>query len=204
MVLQDQTKRSMPKKVGRSGIGNRIDGELRTDDFTIMAIDTSIRVQDLGRVVSLFVELLGENQDIAGTKFDTITASLASLNEDVNDAPGDIDHFRIQRFTPKFHRVYPLCRGVRLAKRSLTLCQAFHQAEFYSVSILRGDTPFFLSGVSRSEETREDGRETKDDIGRPSSERSGPPSYYLGISGRSLNARCHRPTRRAINMVMGG
>jgi hypothetical protein len=68
-----------------------------------VAIDAAIGVQDLGRVVALFVEPLGKGQDVAGAKFNAIAASLASLFQYVNDTPGNIDNLRIQRQAPEFH-----------------------------------------------------------------------------------------------------
>jgi hypothetical protein len=84
-------------------VGNRIDGELRTDDFTIVTVDASLGVQHLGGMISFFIILRGEGQDIAGAKLNAITASLASFDEDVNDAPSDIDHRCIQRYAPEIH-----------------------------------------------------------------------------------------------------
>jgi hypothetical protein len=95
-----------------SSIGNRIDGELRTDDFTIVAIDAAVGVQNLGGMISLIVIARGEGQDIAGAKFNAITTALASLFEDVNDAPGDIDNPCIQRYAPEIHGCLSFCTEV--------------------------------------------------------------------------------------------
>jgi hypothetical protein len=56
-----------------------------------MAIDTIFRLFDLGRMIALFIELGGKLKDSFGAELYAIAASLASILEDVNFSPGNLD-----------------------------------------------------------------------------------------------------------------
>jgi hypothetical protein len=80
-----------------------INGELRTDDFAVMTVHALIRLLDRRRVISLAVEPWREVEDRLGAELDAVTAPLAAVFEDVDDAVGDLDLIGIQWNTPKGH-----------------------------------------------------------------------------------------------------
>jgi hypothetical protein len=80
-----------------------INGELGTDDFAVMAVHALVRFFDRWRVISLAVEPGREIEDRLGAELDAVTAPLAAVFEDVDDAMGDLNLLGIQWNTPKGH-----------------------------------------------------------------------------------------------------
>jgi hypothetical protein len=58
-----------------------------------MAVDASVRLEEFGRVVALFVEALGKGQNVPGTEFDTVATSLAPVFDDMDNSFGNLDYF---------------------------------------------------------------------------------------------------------------
>jgi hypothetical protein len=81
----------------------RIDGEIRTDGFTVMAIDTGFGFFHHGGVVPLHIVFGGHLEDIPRAIGDAVTASLTPFFDDVNDSACDLNFIDIQRNAPVFH-----------------------------------------------------------------------------------------------------
>jgi hypothetical protein len=81
-------------------------GELGTDDFAQVAVDTGVLFHNVRIVVSFPVEFRGHGQHGTGTVFHTKTASFALVDDDVNIPVGNFDFVNIQWNTPVGHR-YP-------------------------------------------------------------------------------------------------
>jgi hypothetical protein len=90
--------------VGQGRSFHRINSEVRTNDFAVVAVDAIVRFLDGRRVISLTVEAVGKLQNIPGAISNTIAAPLATLLDNVNDPPRNQDLIRIQRYSPIFHR----------------------------------------------------------------------------------------------------
>ena len=71
-----------------------------------MAVHTVIRFLDGGWVVALFVEPGGKFQHPFGTELKTVSATFTPVFYDVDNAPGNLDLFRVQRNAPKCHRLF--------------------------------------------------------------------------------------------------
>jgi hypothetical protein len=54
-------------------------------------------------MIPLGVEALGGFQNISWAIFDTVSATLASVFNDMDNSPGDNDLFGIEGDAPKFH-----------------------------------------------------------------------------------------------------
>ena len=76
-VLVDSTKI-------RGGF-DRIDGEVRADDLTVVAIDTVVRFLDFRRVVSFDVVLRRKIKDVPRAKGDAVATAFAPFSNDVHD-----------------------------------------------------------------------------------------------------------------------
>jgi hypothetical protein len=85
---------------------NRKDGKFRTNDLAVMAIDAPLRLEEFGRVITLFVVMPGKGQNLAGAELDAISATLAALFENVDRAPGNVNRFRIQWNAPELHQSF--------------------------------------------------------------------------------------------------
>ena len=84
---------------------NRIDGELRTNYFAIMAIYAVFRFFDFRRMVAFLVEPVRKNQDFFGAEFDTISAPFAAIIKDMYDSSRDLNVFHIQWGSPERHGI---------------------------------------------------------------------------------------------------
>jgi hypothetical protein len=82
---------------------NRVDGKLRANDLTIMAVHTVIVLLYPRGMIALLIIFCGKLQDSSGTEFDAIAAALAPVLEDMNLSTRDLKLFRIQRNPPKYH-----------------------------------------------------------------------------------------------------
>ena len=63
-----------------------VNGKLRADDLTVVTVDAFIRLENARRVVTLFIEFRRELKDPFRAELDAVSATLASVLEDVNDA----------------------------------------------------------------------------------------------------------------------
>jgi hypothetical protein len=86
---------------------NGIDGELRTDDFTVMAVHAILRSGQNRGVISFFIEPCGKGENFFGAVFDAVTASFAAFFKDMDNALRHFDVRRIQRNTPEIHSASP-------------------------------------------------------------------------------------------------
>jgi hypothetical protein len=82
---------------------HRIDGELGTDDFAVMAVDALAGFGDHRRVVPLAVETVGKLEDVLGAELDAVAATLAPVVDNVHHSSGDLDILGIERDSPKCH-----------------------------------------------------------------------------------------------------
>ena len=80
-----------------------IDGEIRTDGFTVMAIDTGFRFFHCGRVVSFHIVFGGHLEYIPRAIGDAVPATLTPFFDDVYDPACDLNFIDIQRNAPVFH-----------------------------------------------------------------------------------------------------
>jgi hypothetical protein len=71
-----------------------------------MTVHAIIRFFHGGGVVTLGVELGGKFEDVPGAEFNTISASLAPIFQDVYNTGGNLNFFRIKRNPPKYHRTF--------------------------------------------------------------------------------------------------
>jgi hypothetical protein len=83
---------------------NGKNGKFRTDDFTVVAVNTVLGLDHNRRMISFLVEFSGQFQSLPGAKFDTIPTSFASVFQDENDALSNLYRARIKRNPPEFHR----------------------------------------------------------------------------------------------------
>jgi len=88
-------------KIGRRF--DRIDGEVRADDLTVMAIDTVLRIFDFRWMVSFDVILRRKIKDIPGAKRDAVAAAFAAFRNDVHDPARHLNLFSIKRNSPISH-----------------------------------------------------------------------------------------------------
>jgi hypothetical protein len=78
-----------------------VDGEFGTEQFTESAGQTVLRLYDIGWMVSLEIESIGEFENFTRTELDTIGAALAALVLDVH-RPADLRSIGlIQRTSPE-------------------------------------------------------------------------------------------------------
>jgi hypothetical protein len=82
---------------------HRIDGELRTYDFTIMAINAFMLFFDLRGVIALLIEACGKLEDFLWTEFNAIAAPLATIIKDMHDPPCDLNVIDIKWSSPVCH-----------------------------------------------------------------------------------------------------
>jgi hypothetical protein len=84
---------------------HRENGEFRTEKLAIVAVQTVVGLDHRG-VVPLGIVSLGKFQNFPRTIFDAISATLASIRDDMDFAPSDLNFFRIQWNPPVFHRPF--------------------------------------------------------------------------------------------------
>jgi hypothetical protein len=87
-----------------------INGEIRTNDFTIVTVDAVVRLFHLRGMIPLDIVLRGELEDFARAEGDAIAAALAPLGNNVHDSSRYFDPTRIQRNSPISHRVASLSK----------------------------------------------------------------------------------------------
>mgnify|MGYP007065731568 CR=1 FL=1 len=68
------------------GCFERIDREVRTDDLTVMAVDTVVRFFDFRWVVSFDIIFRGIVKDIARAESNAVTAAFTPFRDDVHDS----------------------------------------------------------------------------------------------------------------------
>jgi len=72
--------------LGRGARFYRKDGEIRADDFTIMAVDALIRFLHRRWMIALGIELGRNFKDIPGAKNDAVAAAFATVGDDVHNS----------------------------------------------------------------------------------------------------------------------
>ena len=129
-------------------IFHRKDGKFRTQQFTIMTIQTVVVLDHWG-MISLLVEFRREHQDLPGAELDTVATSLAAIGNDNHFSPGYRNIRRIQRLTPVFHKTCPVfSASVTVANNhhlSISNKIATEKLQFQDV---KGDTPVVFMMVS--------------------------------------------------------
>ena len=80
-----------------------VDGKLRAHGLAEAAVDAPSLVLDPGRVVSLFVELIGLFQYVVWAELDAVLTALAAVADDIHLADDDFVLLRIQGHTPEVH-----------------------------------------------------------------------------------------------------
>ncbi len=80
-----------------------VDGELRAENFTVMAIRAFIGLDDIRGMIPLHIESRGKFENPRGAEFNTVSASLATIFNDMNDPLRDLYLIRIKRNPPEFH-----------------------------------------------------------------------------------------------------
>ena len=68
-----------------------------------MAVDAFAWFDHRRRMVTLAVEPVGKLQDVLGAEFDTVATPLASIVDDVDLPPGDLDFLGVERDSLKCH-----------------------------------------------------------------------------------------------------
>jgi hypothetical protein len=83
----------------------RVDGEFRADHLAQVAIHALMGLarQGLRRVISLDIEFLGEDEDPVGAEFNAVSASLASICDNMKLPYGDGMFLGIEGQAPEFH-----------------------------------------------------------------------------------------------------
>ena len=90
----------------RLGLRRHLDGKdrkIRANGLTEMAVHTLILSIRLGVIITFEVEGLRHPEDIARTITDAELAALASLFDDRDLTPCDLNRLKIKRNTPIFH-----------------------------------------------------------------------------------------------------
>jgi hypothetical protein len=82
---------------------HRIDGELGTNDFTIVAIDTFVRFDHNRWMIALAIVCFRKLEDILGTEYDAVAAAFAAVVNDMDQALGDLYFLCVKRNSPECH-----------------------------------------------------------------------------------------------------
>jgi hypothetical protein len=64
-------------------------------------------------MAAFLIEAAGEGEDAPGVELDAVSATFATLNDDVDNPFADLDRLRIQRRAPEFHVPLPVSVGVQ-------------------------------------------------------------------------------------------